>query len=320
MYPSSSNNLQKSISSLLTPLFYSLNQLNTIVLTNSYTKKLIYFFIKKVILILNTSFIYHKSLYIYIFYFIFPRIIFALCLLLDCFYLKQLNTTYACVIIISLPLFISYLMTCMARFLEENVALLDKYFLIEITSIDLEDNNEEEDNDEKQDLSKLYYFPPSWLKYDNNTEYFLGSLHYQYLTIPDFIHYQSCALYFHFRLYEYKILFHHEREDYFRLTKKEVIVPYCSKEECEDIIQLSLKMKVFLDIISLGKKYEINAKILFILTFISLGCWSYILCISFYTLNLLDILTLLNNTLLILEEPFSGELLINIYHFYETKF
>ena len=152
---------------------------------------------------------------------------------------------------------IKYLLVCIEVFIQENTNILEKEFLIEILSND-DDDDDADDNIDNYDPNKiLFLYPPSTLDYDDyddDNSGFPGMIRYKYLKIRKFIEYQSDALDLQDKLYEYKILFLHEREDYINLNDNPSV--NLSKKECENILSFSINMKFFQKTIFLFQKHS----------------------------------------------------------------
>ena len=119
----------------------------------------------KIVYFKSDNKLYH---YIHAFLTIIPQIIFTICLIIDCFYFKQLYLMYACVFIITYPLIVQYLIYISEIIRIYDVEILDKYFIVEITS---EDIIYPEDAWDKEGFLKpgypTYFCDPSDLEYDS---------------------------------------------------------------------------------------------------------------------------------------------------------
>lgn len=253
----SSNNLTAYLMPLFKILFSPLIKTNEFILSKKFLRQLLKMLLILLFKLFKHNILINNSDFIYAYIYIIPRIIFTFCFVIDIFYLKQLHLIYGCILMITLPLLIQYLLHISETIKAFDVELFDKYFIIEITSEDIEYSKHDYDNDGmfKGDVPS-YYEDPSLIKYycfyenyDNVLPY-LNLKQYKYLKVTNFIEYQACAIYFHHLLYEYKILYHNERED----TK--VIVPeplILNKKDCENFLQFYITIYVLKDFIDAYK-------------------------------------------------------------------
>lgn len=237
--------------------------------------------------------------FLYIFVFILPKVLMVFCIIVDCFYLSKLYFTYNCIAVVTFPLIVRYLLYLLPTIQKHDTELLDKHFMIEITSKDF--IYKEDDYDEEgflKDHLPRHLFDPSGLDYyrfyadfDDIGPY-MNLPKYNYFKTEQFIDYQSSASNGLYILYEYRILFHDERED----TPTAKNIPRdtsFSKENCKKIIECYIALVILQEelfgqnTINFYKKtfqWHRVQVIDLILTIILLGCWVYILIKSVHTL------------------------------------
>lgn len=261
--------------------------LHDFLVTNIYTKKILLFLVKLLLQLLHLRKRFHDRLLVYSFIFIFPKCLLALCLAVDCFYKGQLYFTYWCIIVISLPLLVKYLCYCGKTLID--LMILEKYFLIEITSKDL--IYEETDYD-TQGFLKDHLPVRFWKLHHMEFDLAPSGAHYNYVRLTKFIEYQSTEIGNFDLPHEYKILFQDEREDILFLSDKPSRHPSLSKKACEDIVSFCINFTVLKEEFETVRRYyfqeKYNFNLLTIITnscnIILLFCWIYILMKSFHTL------------------------------------
>ena len=172
----------------------------------------------------------HNQLYIYALSTIIPQLIFTICLIIDCFYFKQLYLIYTCVLLITFPILMQYFIFVSEIRLIYDTKFLDEYFIIEITSEDIVYSDDDFNNEGFLKPGKPVYFQsPSELDYDSFN--LMSSMkEYKYLKTRKFIDVQSTTLICDSLGYEYKILFQEER-----------------KEKCNDLLQFHINISLLKD-------------------------------------------------------------------------
>jgi hypothetical protein len=237
--PSISNEWINVLRPLAQLLLKPILQFNHFLLSKEITRN-----VMKILLILlyknfKIHLIHNNKLYIHAFLTIIPQIIIVICLIIDCFYFKKLYLIYTCVLIITYPLIVRYLMYIYETIRLYDTELLDKYFIIEITSEDIiyKENDYDEEGFLKSGLP-THYTDPSHLQYDSFETY---DKNYEYFKTLKFIDHQESALICNDLLYEYKILFQNERKDVFFL--EEVKMPTnINKNTCDDLLQFHINI------------------------------------------------------------------------------
>jgi len=227
----------------------------------------------------------HNRLYIYALSTIIPQIIFTICLIIDCFYFKELYLIYTCVLLITFPLIIQYLISISEIILIYDTKLLDEYFIIEITSKDIQYLASDWDDEGFLKPNRpVYFIVPSALAYSSYDVVY----EYNYIKTKDFIDYQATSLICDSLLYEYKILFQEERKDVIFLEKISLPV-HLTKEKCNELLQFHINISLLKDEIESSKNnsYVTNYffKLHLLINIIALICWGYILVISLHTLH-----------------------------------
>jgi len=251
----------------------------------------------------------HNQIYIHTFLTIMPQIMVTICLIIDCFYFKQLYLIYACVFIITYPLIVQYLIYASEIIKVYDTQLLDRYFIIEITSSDVVYPKNAYDKDGfLKPGNPTYLFDPSELKYDSFDNYFgVGDTkEYKYLKTLNFIEYQTGALICDSLLYEYNILFQEERKDVIFLEK--FLQPAdLNKDFCNKLLQIYINISLLKDNIVSARTFFATyyLKLHIVIAIITLICWLYILIISLHTYHFSDMELIFMQKFKNYIEPFS---------------
>ncbi len=158
-----------------------------------YTKTFIDKIVKKLATVLSFVTDMDKNRYLYILWYIIPRIILAILLIIDVFYFYKLNYVYKFAFLTLIIFLCYYIIYCMRLKIGEYTAELDKYYQVEITSKDYVGSN--------------YYADIEDITWDYDREADIYGDTEHWLNISNFVHYQKCALWFDYTPYEYKCVF-----------------------------------------------------------------------------------------------------------------
>lgn len=249
--------------------------------TNKYTNSVLYFLCYNLLKVLDLNPSYKRSLFIYLSYMIIPKVIWLLCLIIDCIYYKQLKLTYLYSMVMIVPLFTYYTLYYIKISAVEHLILLNKWFLIEITSKDIIYKPEDYDEEGflKHHLPK-HYTDPSEIEYDDHSSQY-NDKGYCYLVPSKFIDLQSGAIYWQYESYTYNILYEYERKDYVLLGRKITPCPM-TKNECNDLLYFYTKGDALDKHIQTSMKHYVKETNIIVITvnILFFLCWTYILLIS----------------------------------------
>lgn len=256
-----------------------------------------------------TLYISKKNTYLFNVFFILPKIVILLVFIFDIFYIHKIELFYYFLLLNLIPLIFSYFIYTLKKLVENYTLYLEQRFYIKMISTDKE----------YEEGTKDFMCAIHNLKDDkdfDNAPFFLGIESLK--DIRFFIDIQAYNLIFEYDLYEYtcieKAL---AREEYANkhnlvLHSFRVLTPNFDKvsiklrEEFEDIIPKVIYIHAFLDVLNNVTKITFNKS--WINKLILIGyiiCWTYILMVSIHTLNLEDILALIENSYKNVPNPFT---------------
>ena len=244
-----------------------------------------------------------------------PKILLLTVFMIDIFFLHKIEYFYAFILLNIIPLFYIYIIYTLKKQAEIYTLYLEKAFYIDIIS-----TIEEEDNNIKDFMCQIIN-----LKNHPDDEVDPWNPAIPFKDVRFFIDMQACNLVFDYDLYEYTCVeTDYGREEYAKkhnrnipITSREYIpnfddVSIILRKEFEDIIPKVVYIKAFLrvyDNIIKPKMLKNWSNFFIILGYII--CWTYILIVSFHTLNLLDLINIVENTCSNMPEPFT-EIAINL--------
>ncbi len=157
-----------------------------------YTKNLVDKAIKTLATLLNIVKDTEKNRYLYILWYILPRIVLAIFLIIDVFYFHKLNYVYKFAFLTLIIFLCYYIIYCIRFKIIEYTSELDKYYMVGITSKDYVGSNY------YMDIEDI-----TW-DYDCGGDIYGDTKHW--LNISNFVHYQKCALWFGYTPYEYECI------------------------------------------------------------------------------------------------------------------
>lgn len=264
--------------------------------------KLNNFFIKNFVNIIKKYSLYDDKMtlkWLLVFDF-FPKLIILFFFLLDVFYFKKLNIFYYFLILGIIPLFHTYYIYTSNISLEILLKYLQENYYVKILS-----THEEEQNYKKRKGLSSFFVSLRYLKYND----------YGVLDLRYFVNIQAANLIFEHDLYKYTCIeTAYAREVYAKqqnieLPEFSIFEPefdYISKKLALyffDNIEKAIYLQAFLEVYKdIAKPIMVEKHSLFILIGYLIG-WVYILLVSLHTLNLYEVLDILN-TIKINMDPF----------------
>lgn len=286
--------LNQSILKIIQYVGNLLDNMDTIIKKNKIVTNLLFTIFTKIIIILE---LYHtkpnKTLNIILN--VIPKFILLLFFIFDIFYFKKLEIFYYVLLLGLIPLTYSYCVYSIKKLLETFLHDLEQNYYIKILST----------TDDESTKNFMVFITD--LKYND----------YGVLNLRYFVEIQSDNLIFDYDLYKYTCIETGEaREEYAKkhnitLPKLRVFEPnydYISKELSKNFfekIEHVVNLQAFIE----GHKTitipNITKNYTFYLLISYLICWLYILIVSIHTLNLQDVLKILES-MQDLYNPFSG--------------
>jgi hypothetical protein len=261
-----------------------------------------------------------KSLVLYIIWYILPRTVLIIVLMVDTFYFHKLKNIYS-IAFLTLVIFICYYIIYSIKItVKQYTEYLDYYYIVEITSKDYEDSHYFIDiEDIRWDQISINYFKD--IKYYEWSEYIDDSYEKteNYLKIQRFIDIQTTALWLNYTPYAYKCLPNwnivekyysytyrqsNRMWDLRKIPKKDLVI---LEKEFNILLPITIQLQLFLETYeSISKKHPFIKYMLIIITSLYFFTWLYILFVSFYSylphIDTISLILDIQDTY----EPFSG--------------
>ena len=271
----------------------------------SYIQPHYYNMIRYIVTNFQYIFKYH---YFYIVFAIFPRIILLLVLYVDIFYFHKLYYIYR-ILFLSIFLFLNRYIVYSLKMWKDNSIVLLK---LDISSLTVKYRRDVMSFPMEKAIADGTYDPddPDWDLEDEIPPTFAISLkNYVEIETKSIINDNENLWYIVNTTDKSDNLYYKDK-----IFNKEAFNKLLDK--LKNTLKSVIQTNIILEYYNISKKMQefINIRILIFLCY--LLCWLYILIISLPSLNYIDLLLVLINGLKVIEDPFTGELVINMKPFY----